>query len=109
MDYHIKFSSRQFPCLGDRESGVAPLIGDFNSDQRDDIALVRQDLGWTTVPVAFAQGSGNWNVINKQVGGFAAWAGTRSVTLLLSNRSGNLCGLSRTYAFRFGPRELVGA
>ena len=69
------------------ESGVAPVVGDFDNDQRDDIALVKKapGSGWTSVPVAFALGSGNWNVINAQVGEFAAWASTPSVTPLLGD------------------------
>lgn len=37
------------------ESGVEVLTGDFSGDRRSDIALVRQDAGWSTVPVALAR------------------------------------------------------
>jgi serralysin len=36
-------------------SGVLPLVGDFDGDRRDDIALLRQTAGWSTIPVAFAR------------------------------------------------------
>ena len=54
--------------------GVVPLIGDFNNDGRDDIALLRQTSGWASVPIAFAQGDGSWSITNREVGAFAIWA-----------------------------------
>jgi hypothetical protein len=35
-------------------SGVRPLVGDFNNDGRDDIALIRQSGGWATIPLTMA-------------------------------------------------------
>ena len=64
---------------------VAPLVGDFNNDGRDDIALLRQTGGWGSVPVAFAQGNGNWNIANAGVGDFAGWAASDSVTPLVGD------------------------
>jgi hypothetical protein len=36
------------------------VVGDFDNNQRDDIALVKKapGSGWTSVPVALALGSG---------------------------------------------------
>jgi len=36
-------------------SGVRVLVGDFNGDGKADLALVRQEGGWNTVPVALAR------------------------------------------------------
>jgi hypothetical protein len=30
--------------------------------------------GWTTIPVAFANGDGTWTVTNQPAGQFAGWA-----------------------------------
>ena len=66
-------------------SGVQPLVGDFDNDGRSDVALIRQAAGWATMPVAFAQANGNWNVTNGSVGDFAGWAATSGVLLLVDD------------------------
>ena len=70
-------------------SDVRPLTGDFNGDGRDDIALIRQVSGWYTVPVAFANGSGGWNITNGSVGDFAGWAATSNVKPLTGDFNGD--------------------
>ncbi|CAK8719738.1 hypothetical protein KKHLCK_08915 [Candidatus Electrothrix laxa] len=55
-------------------SGVEPLIGDFNNDGRTDVALLRQTPGWSTMPIAFANGDGTWDITNNSIGSFANWA-----------------------------------
>ncbi|MBE8969127.1 VCBS repeat-containing protein [Nostocales cyanobacterium LEGE 12452] len=63
--------------------GVRPLTGDFNNDGSTDVALLRQSPGWTTMPVAFANGNGTWQITNYSIGDFAGWAtasGVRSLT-----------------------------
>src|SRR5262245_10543132 len=35
-------------------SGVQIVTGDFNGDGRTDIALVRREAGWTSIPVALS-------------------------------------------------------
>lgn len=47
--------------------GVKTLVGDFNHDGFDDIALTGV-AGWTTIPVAFSYGDGGFLVTNRSVG-----------------------------------------
>ena len=46
------------------QPGVRLVTGDFNGNGLTDIALVRQTPGWGSIPVAFANGDGNWNITN---------------------------------------------
>ncbi|MBD2451193.1 VCBS repeat-containing protein [Nostoc sp. FACHB-152] len=62
--------------------GVSPLTGDFNKDGRTDVALLNQSSGWTTMPVAFAQGNGTWQITNYSIGDFAGWATVDGVSPL---------------------------
>ncbi len=39
-------------------SGVVVTTGDFDGNGRDDLALVRHDEGWSTLPVALSRGDG---------------------------------------------------
>ena len=56
-------------------ANVKVLAGDFNGDGRSDLALTGVS-GWTTLPMAFSNGNGTFNVTNRPVGDFAAWAAT---------------------------------
>jgi K+/H+ antiporter YhaU regulatory subunit KhtT len=56
-------------------TGAKVIAGDFNRDGRTDIALTGT-AGWNTLPVAFSRGDGNFDVTNKPIGDFAAWAAT---------------------------------
>ena len=40
-------------------AGVKLLTGDYNGDGKTDIALVRQEAGWISVPILFANGDGS--------------------------------------------------
>ena len=40
------------------------VTGDFNGNGLTDIALVRQTPGWGSIPIAFANGDGTWNITN---------------------------------------------
>jgi hypothetical protein len=54
-------------------SGAKPVSGDFNGDGWSDIALVAGQ-GWSTIPVAFSDGLGNFSVTNSTVNDFPGWA-----------------------------------
>ena len=57
------------------QSGVQVVTGDFNGNGLTDIALVRQEPGWGTIPVAFANGDGTWNITNGSAPDFISkWA-----------------------------------
>jgi hypothetical protein len=53
--------------------GVSVLSGDFNGDGRTDLALVGP-AGWNTIPVAYSNGDGTYNVIQDYAPDFAGWA-----------------------------------
>ena len=50
------------------QPGVRVVTGDFNGNRLTDIALVRQTPGWASIPVAFANGDGTWNITNGAAG-----------------------------------------
>lgn len=54
-------------------SGAKTVSGDFNGDGLGDIALVG-GVGWATVPVAYSNGNGTFNVTNASVTDFPTWA-----------------------------------
>lgn len=54
------------------------IVADFNFDGRSDIALTGVP-GWTTIPMAFSNGSGSFTFTNKTVAGFPAWASAAGV------------------------------
>jgi hypothetical protein len=62
-----------FAAWAATDASVVP--GDFNRDGRTDLALVG-GTGWSTVPVAFSRGNGTFDITNKPIGDFAAWAAT---------------------------------
>ena len=64
------------------------VVGDFNGDGRDDIALIGHPA-WHTIPVAFADGSGTFRITNGDVGSFAAWAALPGVTRLVGDFNGD--------------------
>lgn len=62
--------------------GGKPVVGDFNGDGYDDIALTRGGADWYTIPVAFSNGL-SFNVTNLAAGSFPLWSrqpGARVVT-----------------------------
>jgi hypothetical protein len=64
-----------------QEAGAYPVAGDFNGDGKWDIALVG-GVGWNTVPVAFSNGDGTFNVTNSVVATLpaaATQAGARAI------------------------------
>lgn len=60
------------------------VVGDFNRDRSTDFALTGV-AGWTTLPVAFSLGGGNFNVTNGSVDAFGIWSSTAGVTVLKRN------------------------
>jgi hypothetical protein len=56
--------------------GVQVLTGDFNGDGKTDIALLPSpgNPWWYTIPVAFSNGDGTFNVLNLPQADFAGWA-----------------------------------
>jgi hypothetical protein len=56
-------------------ANAKPLLGDFNGDGRTDVALTGPS-GWSSLPVAFSNGNGSFNVINQPIDTFAVWAAT---------------------------------
>src|ERR1700692_2613504 len=54
---------------------VQILVGDFNGDGTTDVALTAPS-GGATLPVAFSNGNGSFNVTNQPIINFAGWAAT---------------------------------
>jgi hypothetical protein len=64
------------------------LVGDFNGDGRDDIALIGNSA-WHTIPVAFSDGFGDFRITNSEVGSFAVWAALPGVSRLVGDFNGD--------------------
>jgi len=54
--------------------GGVPLAGDFNGDGLQDVALVRGNSNWNTLPVAFANVDGTYRWTNQVVADIPAWS-----------------------------------
>jgi hypothetical protein len=54
-------------------NGTQAVAADFNGDGMADLALTGV-AGWSTLPVAFSNGDGSFNITNDPVAGFPAWA-----------------------------------
>jgi serralysin len=61
------------------QSGAQAVVGDYNWDAQSDIALVG-NANWNTLPVAFSNGDGSFNVTNQGVGEFQRWSSRGDVT-----------------------------
>ena len=68
--------------------GVKVLTGDVNGDGRTDVALTGGP-GWSTVPVAFANGDGSFTVTNKAISNFGLWATSGNVRVLTGDFNGD--------------------
>ena len=70
--------------------GVKVVAGDFNGNGLTDLALVRQTPGWGSIPIAFANGDGTWNVTNGPVDDFiTSWASAPGVKVVAGEFNGN--------------------
>ncbi len=69
------------------QTTLAPVVGDFNNDGRDDIALAGGSA-WNTVPVAFSNGDGTFTVTNKTVASFPIFA-TQGARLIAADFDGD--------------------
>ena len=65
-----------------------PLVGDFNGDGKTDVALTGPS-SWSTLPVAFSNGNGTFNVTNQPITSFATWAATGNAQPLVGDFNGN--------------------
>lgn len=68
--------------------GARPLVGDFNGDGKDDIAL-SGGAGWGSIPVAFATENGCFSVTNHAVENFPGWAATANVQIAVGDFDGD--------------------
>ena len=63
--------------------GYTLNVGRLVTAQGGDIALVRQTPGWATIPIAFSNGDGTWNITNGPAPDFIpSWANQPGVQLL---------------------------
>ena len=63
------------------------VTGDFNADGKTDIALVRQEPGWGSVPVALSRGDGRFEIVNHAAGEIARHAASGNVRVLTGDFS----------------------
>ncbi len=72
------------------QPGVRVVAGDFNGNGLTDIALVRQTPGWASIPIAFANGDGTWNITNGPVRRVhPSWAHQPGVRVVAGDFNGN--------------------
>ena len=85
------------------QPGVRVVTGDFNGNRLTDIALVRQTPGWASIPVAFANGDGTWNITNGAAGPdfIPNWANQPGVHVVTGDFNGD--GLSDIALVRQTP------
>ena len=66
------------------------VAGDFNGNGLTDLALVRQTPGWGSIPIAFANGDGTWNITNGPVTDFiTSWASAPGVKVIAGDFTQN--------------------
>jgi hypothetical protein len=86
--FTVQFRSVGEFALWATSGGVQVITGDFNRDDRTDIALVRQTPGWTTVPVALSTDDG-FIIQNRSAPDFARWATEDGVQVITGDFDGD--------------------
>lgn len=81
-------------------TNVDVVSGDFNGDSMADLALVRQQAGWKTMPLAYARGDGTFRLENLNVGSLPAWIARNDVEVIVEDFNGD--GLSDFALLRYG-------
>ena len=64
------------------------IVGDFNGDGLADVALIGPS-SWGSMPVAFSNGDGTFNVTNVPIASFATWAATPNAQILVGDFNGD--------------------
>jgi hypothetical protein len=78
------------------EPGVRVLTGDFNGNGCTDIALTG-NADWASIPVAFSNGDGTFNVTNASAQDFATWAAQPGAKVVTGDFNGDgLTGIALT-------------
>jgi len=70
------------------QGGAHHLVGDFNGDRKSDIALTGVSW-WNSLPVAFANGNGTFQVTNSLLDNFASWASDPGAATLVGDFNGD--------------------
>jgi hypothetical protein len=76
-----------FPVYATQTS-TKPVVGDFNNDGLDDIALAGGP-GWNTIPVAFSNGDGTFRVTNTYNASFPVYAVQQGAQLVAADFNGD--------------------
>lgn len=72
------------------KSGVEVIAGHFNGDEKMDLALVRQQAGWQSIPMAISNGDGSFQIYNPHVGDFIGiWANQSDTKLVPGDYNGD--------------------
>jgi hypothetical protein len=71
------------------QGGAVPVAGDFNGDGKEDIALSGGGPGWNSIPVAFSNGDGSFNVTNTMVPNFPVYATQSGAQLVAADFDGD--------------------
>ena len=70
--------------------GVKLVTGDFDGNGLTDMALVQPDPGWGSIPIAFANRDGGWNIANgPSIDSIQTWASPPGVKLVAGDFTGN--------------------